>query len=158
MEIQNTDPEPLTIKAATSTYVTFGVIWGTLALIAFIVSWKTSSSLAVFALLILVMVFCFTWIAAFKLVLANGVLSYRTLFGGTRSIPLSEIERAEGAIGYDKYSDRLKPPIRLVIQPSSSSRQKAIHVNLKVLRRQDVLRVIKALESCGKLELLPGYD
>src|SRR5689334_10097581 len=87
----------------------------------------------------------FVWIACFKLVVANSFISYRTLFTGTRSFALSEIESCHLAVGYQKYWDRFKPPIRLVIQPQQSTGKKAISVNLKVLSNSDVLWIMKVL-------------
>jgi hypothetical protein len=87
----------------------------------------------------------FAWIACFKLVVTNGAVSYRTLFTGTRTIALSEIEKSNLVIGYDTVWERFRPPIRLVIQPQQSTRKKPIFVNLKVLSKQDVLWILKVL-------------
>jgi hypothetical protein len=87
----------------------------------------------------------FVWIASLKLVVANGFISYRTLFTGTRSFAVSEIERSDLAIGYETFWDRFKPPIRLVIQPQQSTGKKPISLNLKVFSKPDVLWVLKVL-------------
>lgn len=137
--------EPLVIRASVSTYVVFGVIWGVLLVPGFVLLTRNAGYLSVVALSLLGLMLSFVWIASFKLVVANGFISYRTLFTGTRSFVLSEIERSDLAIGYETYWDRFKPPIRLVIQPHQSTGKKPISLNLKVFSRPDVLRVMKVL-------------
>jgi len=146
MRLHELTSEPLVIRACASTYVVFGVIFGvTLVPGLALIPKNPPGLLGVVALNFLALALSFTWIASFKLVVANKFISYRTLFTGTRSLALSEIERCDLAIGYERYWDRFKPPIRLVIQPQQSTGKKAISVNLKVLSKPDVLWLMKVL-------------
>lgn len=85
------------------------------------------------------------WLGRFQIVLSDDILSYRTLFGGTRSIPLSEIERAEIEAGWSTYWDRFRPMVRLAIIPHASSENRPLDINVKVFCRQDIDRVLDFL-------------
>ena len=140
--------EPLVMKAGASTYVVFGVIFGVMVVASIVLTFQHPSLGSVWsgtAVTLLALILSFVWIASFKLVVANSFISYRTLFTGTRSFALSEIEECEFAIGYEKYWDRYKPPLRLVIQPRQSTGKKPISVNLKVFSESDVLWIMKVL-------------
>jgi hypothetical protein len=148
--------EPLVIRACASTYVVFGLMFGVTLVAGLALTSKSPAGLlSVVALNLLALALSFAWIAAFKLVVANKFISYRTLFTGTRSLALSEIEGCDLALGFKRYWDRFKPPIRLVIQPQQSTGKKAISVNLKVLRRSDVLWLLKVLARQPEESQLP---
>jgi hypothetical protein len=82
------------------------------------------------------------WVYAFRLEISNGVLSYRTLFRGTRSIALSSIASARTAI---TPQAPLGPFFRLTIYPSRDARTRPIVINMKVFSIEDVNRLIDIL-------------
>lgn len=146
MPFQELPSMPVVFRAGVSTYVVFGLIFGvTLVPGLALIPQNPPGLLSVLALNLFGMTLSFVWIASFKLVIANAIISYRTLFTGTRSFALSEIEKCELAIGYESYWDCFKPPIRLVIQPLQSTGKKPVSVNLKVFSKPDVLLIMKVL-------------
>ena len=146
MRFHELPSEPLIIRASVSTYVVFGLMWGAL-LAGLILIPRNPGYWGVVALSLLGFTLSFAWIASLKLVIANEFMSYRTLFTGTRSFALSEIECSDLAIGYESVSEHFKPPIRLVIRPHQSTGKKPINVNLKVLNKSDIARLMKILGS-----------
>ena len=146
MRIHELPSQPLIIKACASTYVVFGVMLGVPLLVSLAVALLNGSSWSALAAVLFALALTFVWIASFKLVIANEVISYRTLFTGTRSVALAEIERCYLETGYERGQDPMKPPIRLVIRPRQSTGKKPISVNLKVLSRSDALWLRKILE------------
>jgi hypothetical protein len=92
----------------------------------------------------------FVWISRFQIILSDESICYRTLFGGTRSLGLSDIERADIEVGMDEltYRDqlfRLRPMVRLVIKPYPSSGKSPMDINLKIFSRRDIDRVLDFL-------------
>ena len=81
------------------------------------------------------------WAGTFRLRVADGTLSYRTLFGGTRSILLSDIEKAETQlVSAGRGQVRV-----LMIYPRPETMQKPMRVNIKVFSREDLGRVFDLL-------------
>src|ERR1700675_649829 len=96
-------PEPerdLTARACASTYAIMGGVWFLLLgilLHAALRGVKGASQMA--ALLGGILVFVLGWVASFRICISGNLFSYRSLFGGTRTIQLGEIESAEIKIG-----------------------------------------------------------
>ena len=82
------------------------------------------------------------WVYAFRLEVSNGVLKYRTLFRGTRSIALSAIASASPAI---TPRAPLGPFFRLTIYPSRDVHTKPIVINMKVFSIKDLDQLIDIL-------------
>jgi len=82
------------------------------------------------------------WVSAFRIEVSNGVLQYRTLFRGTRSIALSSIADARTAI---TPQAPLGPFFRLTICASSDAGAKPIVINMKVFSMKDIDRLIDIL-------------
>jgi len=74
------------------------------------------------------------WIGAFKLELDYPVLRYRSLFGGTKEIALSDIRKAKIEIG---TKDSFGPMFRLEIYRQERG-AKPIVVNMKVFSLKDL--------------------
>lgn len=80
------------------------------------------------------------WLRAIRLRIADGELSYGTLFA-TRSIRLTDIEKAETQlIGTSKGQYRA-----LVIYPRPETMQKPMRVNIKVFSQEDLGRLFDLL-------------
>ena len=95
--------------------------------------------------------FCFSglvillfWITAFNIEVDHSVLKYSTLFGGTNSIKLGDIQSAHFEVGYACYRDRFKPPIRLVIRSRDG---KKLTLNLKVFQAAEVEKLLSFLNA-----------
>ena len=140
LRIHELPSETRIMKACASTYVVFGVIVGVPLVLSLAAALRNGSFWSAVALCLFALALSFVWIASFKIVIANGNISYRTLFTGTRSVALSEIERCDLEISSE---NAIKPPIRLVIRPRQSSGKKPISINLKVFSKPDVLLLMK---------------
>lgn len=82
------------------------------------------------------------WLRTFRLTIRDGVLMYTTLFRRTKALELSSIESASVVMGYSRFRDLLKPPLRLVIFSRDGL---LIHVNLKVFRACEVDQLLSIL-------------
>jgi len=85
------------------------------------------------------------WLYSYEIIICHGSLKYSALFQPQRTASLSEIESAEVQIGYSRYRDRLKPPIRLVVRFGEEGRNRTICINLKVFAKSDVEHVLSIL-------------
>ncbi|HKD51094.1 MAG TPA: hypothetical protein VKB90_09860 [Candidatus Acidoferrum sp.] len=80
------------------------------------------------------------WLRSIRLRVANGELSYRTLFGARR-VNLSDIEKAEM-----RLLRTGKGPYRvLFIYPRTEEMQKPMRINIKVFFRTDLSRLFDLL-------------
>ena len=89
----------LRARACASTYTIFAIIAGIIVVPEVWLVLDRKSTLANLAIMVGLGIAVFVWIAAFKLEVQHGLLKYRTLFRGTRSIALSDIQRAEVTTG-----------------------------------------------------------
>ena len=87
-----------------------------------------------------VLVAFWVWARAFRLSVAGEVLAYRSLFGGTRSIPLADVDMAETKLATNKY-----PFMQLVVTPKAETGQPPIIINMKVFSKHDLDRVFDLL-------------
>jgi len=78
--------------------------------------------------------FYFSCIGMLKITLANGILSYRSFGGGTRSIALSDIQKVTitGMLG-------------LVIKPKRETKQKPITISMRIFDQNDIDRLLDVL-------------
>jgi len=132
-------PPSLRARSCASTYIVLGSFAGILLVCGFAAFLRTHDRNIVLVPL-LATALLFSWISAFKIEVVNDVLTYRTLFGGRRSIALSLIKTAETDIG---SFAALGPFYRLMLYPSDGSRP--IAINMKVFSRQDLHRVFEIL-------------
>src|SRR5262249_23111682 len=138
------DPPPsqLRIGAPKATYVIFWII-GLIPVCVFVLAglrtgngWKEAAEFAVAP------AFLVLWVSAFRVEVASGILSYRTLFRGARSLPLSEIQSAEIAIAPDAP---FGPFVQLRLHPHADSGLRPLAINAKVFSRADLNRLIDIL-------------
>ena len=87
-------------------------------------------------------VFVVLWISRFRLEISSSTLSYRTLFGGSRSLPISSIESADLSAG---PGPPFAPFVRLTLYPFVNSGARPIVINAKVFSRGDIDQVIEIL-------------
>jgi hypothetical protein len=76
-----------------------------------------------------ILVFVLGWVATFRICISGNILSYRSLFGGTRTIQLGEIESAEIKIG---MKEKFGPFYKLILWPEASIGRRPIVINMKV--------------------------
>ena len=130
-------------RACAATYIVFSVIGATPLLINILFAVRAGRAKALtvgpglqilltaigFLLLLLI------WVHAFKLQVRDGLLFYRTLFGGTRTIPLDEIASADIKFGPDAP---FGPFYRLTVHPSPGANRHPIVINMKVFSKKDL--------------------
>ena len=134
-------PERLDARACTRPYIIFGLIFG--FLFAFGI-WQVSVpggdwriALLTGAAFLLTML----WVGAIRIQYSDGQLSYRTLFTGTRSVPLGDIESAETKlISTSKGSYRL-----LLIHIRPEKTQRPISIKISLFSKEDVGRLFDLL-------------
>jgi len=82
------------------------------------------------------------WVAAFKLEVSDGLVSYRSLFGGVRRLRLDSIESADTRID---FANSFGPIYRLTIRPTRTVESKPIVINMKVFALSDLHRFMYIL-------------
>lgn len=145
----NREIKELVFRACPSTYIVFTLIAGVPLLITAAAAFKNREMWQPVVMIVLLLIGCFLWIGAFKIVLTEGILSYRTLLRGSRSIPLSEIRKTRIEIGCFNYMDRLRPTTRLVIEPRHEETWRPIIINMRVFGRCNIDQLLDALNSGG---------
>jgi hypothetical protein len=127
--------------AAPATYLFFGVLAAFFLSVAVYVGVNAELGWTGAAVILGFPAFLIGWVCAFRLEISNGVLFYRTLLRGTRSIALSAIGRADTAIAPEAP---FGPFFRLTIYPSGGD-TKPIVINMKVFSMHDIDRLIDIL-------------
>ena len=90
------------------------------------------------------------WFLSHRIVIADNYLSYRTLFGGWKSIPLEQVQSVELEVGWKTYSDRFRPMLRLKVVPSDTSAFRPLIINLRVFKKEDISDLLQAVNVAGK--------
>ena len=140
---------PLVIRACTSTYVVFGIMWGILIpLCLYNAIYLLPHDWQPVELLSGILIGFFIMIRMFKVVVTADSISYRTLFSGTRKLAFSNIQKACVRVGVDE-DDKFAPFIRLELTPISSINSQPMRINLKVFSLDDVHQLLTILPSLG---------
>ncbi len=95
---------------------------------------------------VLAWILAYLWLARFRLVVTEESLTYRTLLRGTVSYPMRGIRRIRRESGVREYTDRFKPFVRLVVEPTAELGAATDYVNLKVFNVPAVRGVIGFLK------------
>lgn len=127
-----------------SSYLILGSIWAILAIAgAFLIRTGRTQEWPFVYIPSFAMILTLLWLRMFRLQYFDGQLSYRTLFSGTRTISLSDIEKAETqVISTSKGRVRV-----LIIYLRPEKMEKPIRINMKVFSRADLGRVFDLLGS-----------
>ena len=131
----------LRFGAATSTFVIFACMGLWIPCLAVVTALRTGKAWDMAAWGLAATAFLVLWVSAFKIEISSGVLSYRTLFGGSRSLPISAIDSAEWAMRPDAP---FGPLVQLRLN-SGNSGARPLVINAKVFARADLDRLIKIL-------------
>lgn len=126
-------------RAAISTYA----IWVTISGFLFVLYLFTNLGATPKILLGSISALTLLWIRAYRIIFDGRTITYRTLFGGTKSIELASITSARTEVG---TKDRLGPMFRLVLEGSGASGEPPIVINMKPFKREDLQRLSKILE------------
>lgn len=131
----------LDARSCRSTYLVFLAMFGMLVVLGLAMG-LTRHDWEAFWISLVVLSFSLLWVASFRLRIDGGELTYRSLFEGTRSIAISEIEMAEATVG---IKDPFGPFHRLTVYPSKKSNAQPIVINLKVFSREDLKQLFHIL-------------
>ena len=146
------------LQAGKKVYFVFGIILGAPFLVGLLALYKMSSQgyfeaglLKIIALWLLGSTFTFLWLRVARIELSDEAIFYRSIwrFGRIISLTFSEINKAEIKIGVFKYSDRLKPTVRLELTPKPLIKKPPIIINLKILSENDAKKIFDFLDSKG---------
>jgi hypothetical protein len=92
----------------------------------------------------------FAGLRAYRVEVREDRLLYRTLVGGTKSIAFAEIAHARFRIG--RRTRRGEPFVRLELDPEPGSRAPSLRINLKVLSRADMNKLLARVNAVHPLE------
>jgi hypothetical protein len=96
---------------------------------------------------LLALAFFLLWLRSYKLVLSDHGISYRSLFRGTISLVLSEIEKVHVQVECSISADRYRPTIRMIFEPKAFVRKPPIVVNLKLFSKTDLSQLNDLIDS-----------
>ncbi|PWT83549.1 MAG: hypothetical protein C5B58_06380 [Acidobacteria bacterium] len=143
--------KPIEMRAARSTYVVFTLLP---SVPQFIWIWVAITKplpplelVKVFGLFVSYFAFIYFFISRFLVSIVQDAVTYRSLFSGTRTLRLEEIDKAKIKIGEYKRGEGFKPFYRLELIPRADSGKKPIVVNLKVFSLADVRQILAIVDS-----------
>jgi hypothetical protein len=113
-------PQPIVLKATTSAYGIFGLIFGFVTLMTGLAASSERSMTPAFAASAAAWILSYVWLSRFRIAVDSESLTYTTLFAGTRTYCFTEIRKMSVESGVRDYSDRFKPFVRLVIKPNDA--------------------------------------
>ncbi len=137
----------LELRASRSAYVLAGIIFGSLTLLTGLAAINDKSVRGLFILCFGCWVFSYAWLFRFRFRVSDDSFTYRSLFGGTKTCRLTEIDRIKKEMGLREYSDRFKPHWRLVIKTNPEIGRSPIYVNLRVFGRAGVRQIVECLHA-----------
>lgn len=132
----------ITLRAAPATYIVAGCVFGPLlALYAFLAIAKgIGSAWWVVAFLAAVLSFAWLWTAFFRIEFRENVITFRSLFRGTRCIHISETRD----IRTERHLSGFQSPFTLVVIPKAPDAEPLV-INMKVFRIVDLRELIRIL-------------
>ena len=132
-----------TARACASTYAIMIGIWAFLFLLVLYSALRhANSAWPLVSMLGCVLVFVLCWVGSFRITIFANSVSYRSLLGGTRTLLLDEISKAEIKIA---TTENFGPVYRLILWPESFAEKKSIVINMKVFSKTDLNRVFDFL-------------
>ena len=131
------------MRPAISAYVAFWVIFGFPALLLAFNYARFGIDFEAFILICGVLLFVTIWLRRYMITIDGENLTYRSLFGGTRTIQRAQIGKVAFLTGLHSFKDRFRPWLRVEIKPKDDPR--LIVINCKVLRRDDLAFLKKYL-------------
>ena len=151
--VQNRDATSdvdFTARACASTYA---IMVGTWALLFLVVLYSAlrhaNGAWPLVSVLGGVLLFTLCWVGSFRISIFGNSVSYRSLLAGTRTLRLTEIEKAEIKIA---TTEKFGPFYKLILWPESFTQKKSIVINMKIFSKADLKRVFDFLGPKLKTE------
>jgi hypothetical protein len=152
VRVEDEQELPLIMRAARSTYIGFGVIVGFMLVLTLLPLITVGGiSLKMLSVVLGAGLFVFGWIRAFKVTVDQTHITYRTLLAGTRTIAIADIQKARVVVGDYYRRSRTEPYMILDLEPRPELHQKAMKINIKVFRLDDVRRLVGVVREAGVL-------
>jgi hypothetical protein len=126
-------PTARVYRAAVSTYVVFGVIFA-IPVVAMAFKWRYPGARQIAAIVISAAVFCFVWIARFRIVITKDTLYFHSLFASSH-VPRRAIRAAHVSVRPSRFAG----PLRLVVKYDGGGE---IDINAKVFSREAIAAVL----------------
>jgi hypothetical protein len=143
----------IVVRASKAPYVVFGIIFGGLAIFSIVTAWVAHPPFWRFgAIFLVVYAFTLIWLRSFEVKLGEGGVACASIFG-EKSLRWDEIDRAEIRLGYrlkyeqDEPNHGFRAPFRLIILAKSTSGKSPVIINIKLLRRTDIQKLVERLEA-----------
>lgn len=149
MTASNEEPGIEAVRASWAPYVVIVVGGGGLSLLLLSAARTAPSFLPPAIGTLVVCASAWFWLSCYALGLSDGVVTYRTLFKGHRTLPARDIARGVFVIGYEQGADYLKPFFRLVLEPRHGTPHEPMSINVNVFVREDIRRFEELLERYG---------
>jgi hypothetical protein len=137
------------VRLSRTPFVFFGILWGGLSLLHFAGARGEPSFLFFGMGMLGIGAGSFLWLSRYKLELTDGILSYRTLFTGMRSLPVQDIARLRMVRGYQRSEDETKTFFRLIVEPRPGAPHDTLSINVNVFRRDDIEQLKQVLSDHG---------
>jgi hypothetical protein len=99
------------------------------------------------AIALVVCVALLFWVQSYSLKVEGGMLVYSAPFRTAKRIALDAVSRIELTSQSASYRDWLRPPYTLRVHTSGPAAPFAIHINLKIFRREEVERLLRILKA-----------
>ncbi len=144
MQLATRLEEPLHQRACRSTYV---VIVGMAGLPLWMspIFFRTGDAGELIALGLVTSSLAFLWVHSFEVMLTSDSIRYRTLWHGTRVLPLINIERAAVEIGVAETGYPARPMCSLTLYPTTESGQERIDINMKIFGLHEIRKLLEHL-------------
>ena len=114
-------------RAALSTYIVFGAIFGIPSVLV-APRWRDPGARQILAMAAVAFAFCFIWIARFRIVITENTVYFRSLFASSH-VPRRAIQSARVMVRPSRFAG----PLRLVV---SYEGRGEIDINAKVFSRE----------------------
>jgi hypothetical protein len=134
-------PERLDIRACKRPYIALGLVFG---LLLYLGVWQATVPGGDWRITLLTGAAFFltmSWVSTDRIRYSDGQLSYRTLFAGTRSVPLSDIESAATKV----ISWKGASTVALFIHLRREKAQRPIRIKISFYSKEDLGRLFDLL-------------
>ncbi|HPA62841.1 MAG TPA: hypothetical protein PLC67_02685 [Spirochaetota bacterium] len=141
------DNNNIIVKYSKASLLIFEIVFGIVSIIMVLVAFKDKKVESILFAFFCVSL-CFIIYLIFKsywVKVQEGFLTYNCLFGRKKRIKLKNIDKAWIEIGVIDFSDLFKPTIRLVIKPKTNTKSKTFYINVKVLEKSNLERLLEIL-------------
>lgn len=149
--MQVMEDELFAMRGSNSTLLVFGTMAAVPLGIWIVASLRTSTVAAPVVCGVVALTSIVLMVKSYSVQVRNGILRYRSLLGGSREIRISDIESVAVEFGRRQYSDRFRPPYRLVVKPRKSAGQDGFDINFKVFSRGDIHKLLGLMSDANLL-------